>query len=103
MKILSISDVITNSSSEVFCYIAHDDPQVLDEIYDLLSKIIKDDCYYDEDYVTITNNSELEGEDYRDNLEICMPYRLWSCSEFYKAGLEAILEKYFEDYTIYYQ
>ena len=38
MKIISISDLITNSSSEVFCYI--DGPEnEIDEIYDILDTI----------------------------------------------------------------
>ena len=37
MKIISISDVITNSSSEVFCTIRSDDELVLMEIKETLS------------------------------------------------------------------
>ena len=45
MKILSISDVITNSSSEVFCTIQSDNIQVLKEICDTLGS---DFCVDDE-------------------------------------------------------
>ena len=38
MKILSISDVITNSSSEVFCYITGEE-EILEELYDTLDSI----------------------------------------------------------------
>ena len=38
MKILSISDVITNSSSEVFCYITGEEA-ILEEIYKTLDGI----------------------------------------------------------------
>ena len=36
MKILSISDVITNSSSEVFCTITADNKEILEEIYNTI-------------------------------------------------------------------
>ena len=38
MKILSISDIITNSSSEVFCYITGEE-KVLKEVYVTLDRI----------------------------------------------------------------
>jgi hypothetical protein len=68
INIQSFSDVITNSSSEIFCTISGDD---LVGIYELLEPL-------------------LPGYD--------------SPTEFYKAGLEAILDKYFKDnYTIEYE
>lgn len=96
MKILSISDVITNSSSEVFCIINHDNKKILQDIYDELSHILDED-YYSDYRPSIHHNEE---EDY---LELWMPYHLSESEAFYKAGLEAILREKFEDYTINYE
>lgn len=97
MKILSISDVITNSSSEVFCIINHNDKKILQDIYDELCHILDEDEY--NDYrPSIYYNKEEE-----DRLEVWMPYHLSDCEAFYKAGLEAILREKFEDYTINYE
>lgn len=104
MKILSISDVITNSSSEVFCTITHENKDILREIYYKLSDIISPDGYSDEEpvlYDHIDNN--LEDGYYHNCISIEMPYSVEGVYDFYKAGLEAILDKYFEDYTINYE
>lgn len=91
MKIISISDVITNSSSEVFCYITHDSDEVLEEIYDLLNNLFGWDQELEETPVVTLEN---------DRISIEMPYHLSTCSAFYKAGLEAILADNFEHYSI---
>lgn len=94
MNILSISDVITNSSSEVFCTIHHKDNEVLEEIYEALLHLMSSECY-DEYYPSVQHN---EGD-----LEVWMPYHLMDFEEFFRAGLEAILDKHFKDYTITYE
>ena len=102
MKILSISDVITNSSSEVFCTIHHEDEEVLQEIYEKLSEIISTDGYSEEE--PVLENVDYSDDEYiRDYLSISLPYSTEWVYDFYKAGLEAILDKYFEDYTINYE
>ena len=98
VSIQSFGDIITNSSSEIFCTITGD-ADVLDFIADLLSHVF--DNYGDREidplfeYIT---KEDLESEDCTkeelDNkpdryIEITLPY---GCNEkFYRAGLLAIL------------
>lgn len=94
MIIQSISDIITNSSSEVFCTITS--AEWLNEIYEVLSTVIKTDEFYSEDYVGICNDE--------DCIQITMPYHFYESSEFYKAGIEAVLDKRFgNEYEIKYE
>lgn len=106
MKILSISDVITNSSSEVFCTITHKDKDILRDIYDKLSEIISLDGYSDEE-PTLIDHIDVSSDDEDAFLPECiyidMPYSAESVYDFYKSELEAILDKYFEDYIINYE
>lgn len=95
MNILSISDVITNSSSEVFCTITHKDKEVLQEIYEALTHLMSSACY--DEYHPSVSYDDKEGD-----LEVWLPYHLSDFEEFFKAGLEAILDKYYKDYTITY-
>ena len=91
IKIQSASDIITNSSSEVFCTIKGLD---LDVIYEILKPLFPND----DSEMGPTISYWREGE-WDDNSEafitIDMPYGLEGVSEFYKEGLEAILDKYF--------
>lgn len=109
ISIQSISDLITNSSSEVFCRICSQDS--IEEIYNLLEPLFgngyRDECprlykYNLEDekeYLSIEDIKKLSDK----YLEIDLPYELGECSDFFKAGLEAVLDKYFENnYTIEY-
>jgi len=91
MKILSISDVITNSSSEVFCYITHDDRSVLEEIYNTLYDLFG---YDQEDEITPVVYIE------NGKVTVNLPYSLIYCSAFFEAGLKALLEKKFKDCKI---
>ena len=106
MSILSISDVITNSSSEVFCTITHENKDTLREIYNKLSEVISTDGWGEEQPI-LCNNIDVSSEDEDAYLPNCiyidMPYSAEGVYDFYKAGLEAILDKYFEDYTINYE
>ena len=90
IKIQSVSDIITNSSSEVFCTIKGLD---LDVIHEILKPLFPNN----DSEMGPTINYWKEGE-WDDNSEafitIDMPYGLEGVSEFYKAGLEAILDKY---------
>lgn len=94
MKILSISDLITNSSSEVFCYIRHLDPQVTQEIFDVFNDIFG----YNQEYeITPVVDRTSDNE-----VTIDIPYCLANYAEFFKAGIEAIMKESFTDYKIIY-
>lgn len=109
INIQSISDIITNSSSETFCKITAD-KDTLDTIYDLISPLFGDE--YDYDIVLNIRYKEDIEPQYCDNydklpeqwLEISLPYRLEDLSVFYKKGLEAILKEHFNGkYVIKYE
>lgn len=110
VPIQSVSDLITNSSSEVFCRISSDN---LDEVWELLYPLFRTDSYYDEEYPTMAMR---KLEDEKDNLsvedikklpykwiEIVMPYCMSESKDFYKAGLEALLGNNFENCKIIYE
>lgn len=109
IPIQSISDLITNSSSEVFCRISSEEH--LDEIWDLLAPIfISNDSEiypaiterYLEDEKEYLSAEEIKSLPYK-WIEVEFPYSMDSAKDFYKAGLEAILSKNFgEDYKIIY-
>ncbi len=83
IKIQSISDIITNSSSEVFCTITGPDVEIIKElVFPLFPN--KDEemgptAFYNKD----TNS-----------IEINMPYGIEGFEEFLRLGLEAYLDKY---------
>lgn len=79
MKILSISDIITNSSSEVFCYITGDK---LDEIYDIFYKIVG---YYQEYELTPV----IEYDDNR--ITVDLPYAYGNVKKYIKDAIEGLL------------
>lgn len=90
INIQSFSDVITNSSSEIFCTITGED---LKAIYELLKPLFPG-C-----------DSELEPVLYdRDgSIQLWIPYGEYA-TEFYREGLKVILDKYFKDnYKIEYE
>ena len=98
-KILSISDVITNSSSEVFCYIEHDDPKVLEEIEETFNTIFG----YNQEYeMTPVCDSYFDDEGTIEGVSIDLPYSVSEMEPFFKAGIEAILKEKFSDYRIKY-
>lgn len=109
IPVQSVSDLITNSSSEVFCRISSENK--FDEIWDLLRPLFNNndpelyprivDKYLEDekDWLTI---KEIKALPYK-WLEIEMPYSMSEAEDFYKAGLEALLTKNFgEDYQITY-
>lgn len=93
IKIQSFSDIITNSSSEVFCRISSDLFQK--EILKLLKSLLPGQDSDLEPTVTV----------FDDAVEVSLPVDMYEQKEFYKAGIEAILEKYFssEMYEILYE
>ena len=109
IPVQSVSDLITNSSSEVFCRISSEDK--FDEIWDLLRPLFNNadpelyprivDRYLEEEkeYLTV---EEIKALPYK-WLEIELPYSMSESREFYKAGLEALLSKNFGDnYSVEY-
>lgn len=82
IKIQSISDIITNSSSEVFCTITGKD---VESIYQVLSPFFLGDdsemdptLCYDEDSGSV---------------QVWMPYGYDGITTFYRAGLKAVLDQ----------
>lgn len=91
IPIQSFSDVITNSSSEIFCTITGDDLQA---IYKLLKPLFPG---YDSDLEPVLHQRD------NNSISLWIPYGE-SAIEFYREGIEAILDKYFKDnYTIEYE
>lgn len=100
IPIQSISDVITNSSSELFCTIFSEEH--LDDIHNLLVDLIGKG-YSDESLSVYLEckDDDYKSEYYKDYpdywIEIHMPYDFYNASNILRAGLEAILENEFED------
>lgn len=88
IKIQSISDIITNSSSEVFCRITSDTQ--LEAITELLRPLFSG--YDSEMYPTMYTKNDLE----EDVIELWLPYRYEGVINFYRIGLITILNQYFE-------
>ena len=90
IKIQSISDLITNSSSEVFCRINSDDPEIKKQILGLLEDLIPGDDMELEPVVRVWD----------DEIVLELPNDYWSAAAFYRAGLEAILKEKFGEQII---
>ena len=101
IPIQSYSDIITNSSSELFCTITSE--KHLKEIYEILDIIVGyrqepeiDVCI---DYCSKSNieESELKSQFYKELpdkwIEVDYPYCKNSVKEFYISGFEGILNK----------
>ena len=83
IKVQSISDIITNSSSEVFCTITGKD---MESIFEILYPLFKGQ---DSEFEPTISYFETENPPY---IEINMPYGFDSVTTFYKAGLKAFLD-----------
>lgn len=115
IPIQSISDIITNSSSEIFQTISGSE-EVIKQIKDIFHPLFKEDGWYDEDVPTMRvcykSKVEEDPEEYgfEDTdlsdlpetwIEVWLPYGLDGCSEFFRAGIKALLEtNNITDYTI---
>lgn len=122
LKVQSFSDIITNSSSELFAVIKDSDR--LDDIYDVLLRIFGWDQESEQkmcvDIYERPTQEDLDGwnwwtwlknvskaskpEDYPEKwIEIEMPYRLSEYRTYFEKGIEAILkEKFGDNFTIEY-
>lgn len=98
IPIQSISDIITNSSSEIFAYIYS--KKNLKLIYAIIDHIFG----YNQEYemtpcVDLKNKSDYDYSDEyiqffpEEWIEIELPYNMNDCKEFYRKGLEAILDE----------
>ena len=99
-NIQSVSDIITNSSSEVFCTITGKDTK---SIYEVLSPLFKGDPDY-APFLEYWEEGEYD-EDTPEMVQLNIPYSCSGVTEFYKAGMEALLDKYFGEgnYEISYE
>lgn len=93
LKIQSLSDIITNSSSEVFCSINSNNPEIKKQIFDLMKNLFPGSDPDMEPTVDI----------YDEAIEVWLPYDTTSLT-FYEAGIEAVLNERFgkENYIIDY-
>lgn len=115
IPIQSFSDLITNSSSEIFQTIEGSE-ETINKIYDILSPLFKDDGWYDEDMPTMKvrykSKVEEDPEEYgfedtelsdlpKAWIELWLPYGLSGCENFFKVGVKALLESNnIKDYII---
>lgn len=113
INIQSISDIITNSSSETFCRIRS--KEHIEEIYRVLKAVLPGD---NNDYEPVVYFDEIDEEDckwlpndFLKGLELgeqCarleLPYDIWY-PNFFKYGIEGILKEKFPNgsYTIFYE
>lgn len=105
IPVQSISDIITNSSSELFCIIGSDD---LYPIYELLETLFKgDDSEIEPSIYWIDSETESSLADFGDikpcpRIEIWIPYDYCNLTTFLEAGLTALLNQKFGNgsYTI---
>lgn len=114
IPIQSVSDIITNSSSEVFCTI-NANKDTLEQINKILSRVIRyynyDECEPSLRYKTkeeLLEDGWYTEEDLADKpdqwIEIDMPYSMLGCESFYKAGIKALLDvNNIKDYQIIYE
>lgn len=94
IKIQSLSNIITNSSSEVFCIIESD--KYLETIYDIISEALDNN---DIDYGPVCNldyKSDYDSDYYKDYsdkwISISVPYG-WTGSNFYKLAIPLVLNE----------
>lgn len=93
IPIQSFSDIITNSSSETYIVDTSYTAKALEEVLEGIHKKYEGEEFY---------SGECCGIEVSNFKEYCREAYMWD--EFYKAGLEAILDKYFKDnYTIEYE
>lgn len=92
MKILSISDVITNSSSEVFCYITGE-KEVLHEVYETLN-----DIFGWNQELEVTPVVEIGERHRHKQIVIELPYRVRNKGsyEYFRGAIKGLLE--YEDF-----
>lgn len=88
INIQSFSDIITNSSSEIFCTI-NGNRDIINTVYSILERLFSKSEDSDLEPV-ITHNLY---SDNIDSINLSLPHSMSNCTDFYKAGIEAILGK----------
>ena len=86
LKIISISDLITNSSSEVFCVISGTNPEILENIHTDLYEFF--DCWKQESEQTLCLSSFDKRDDKQMKIEV--PYHKDKFLDLYKAVIEEV-------------
>lgn len=89
IKLQSVSDIITNSSSEVFCTITGKD---VESIYSLLKPFFPGDDSEMEPVLSYYEKGEWDEES-PEIAVIWMPYGFDGVTTFYRAGLKALLDE----------
>lgn len=90
IKIQSISDIITNSSSEVFCTITGKD---IEAAYQVLKPFFPGEDSEMEPTISYYEKGEWDDEDSPPQVVIWMPYGFDGVTTFYRAGLKAFLDQ----------
>lgn len=105
INIQSFSDIITNSSSEIFCTIKGD-TKIIEQAYDILRHCFEE--YGDpEEAPKLEYYTKEEAKDWYDEetlgklsdkfIIITLPYSHPSVYRFYKAGIQALLGDFLND------
>ena len=95
IEIQSISDIITNSSSEVFCRIYSD--KKFSEIFEIMETVFKSRWDEDDEMTPMAHDSEDYSYGAPENAPrhviVTMPYGFENVETFFKAGIPAILNE----------
>lgn len=101
LKVQSISDLITNSSSETFLTIQTEDQNLHKEIYEVLTNLLPS-CDRDLSPVITDETEYYREEGYKEFVcTLSLPYGM-ECDAFFEVGITAILKDLFgeENYII---
>lgn len=90
INIQTISDIITNSSSEVFCTITGKD---VEAIYQMLKPFFPGNDSEFEPTMSYYEEGEWDDENSPPQVTIWMPYGFDGVTTFYRAGLKAMLDE----------
>ena len=110
MKIQTISDIITNSSSEIFCTIHSDNRELIEELYDQIYSVFgwnqesertpvisypgeNEHESWEYDYDMRHASKEDEPKIDKSTIEIEMPYCLRKVISYHKAGIDALISE----------
>ena len=101
MQIQSISDIVTNSSSEVFIKISSDDKDLITRVYEWIDKYLGFTEKMDSD-INFTCRMIEPGFIDNDMFEVLVrcPQYMYEQADFFREGVDAILRRDFkDDYT----
>lgn len=96
MEIKSITDIITNSSSEVFITVTHEDPRKLEELKSKIEEI--------SDFKDLCGEGGIDIYDNMLRISISQDAYGYGLEEFAKLGFEAWMKQFKNDnFEIYYE